>query len=528
MFQPINELLENFTKLLNYQETFINICREHPVLAILLVFLLLIFSLYLFYQQSSHFLQDFQSYYKVKRNRKFIVAFLFIIFVTSTLIVASISIIVAPRPTNIRVPGYFTISPPGQPTELSVLGTKLQLEWDYQEDNKIDKYAVCYSQFLDFSNRECVRYFTEENNYIFQNDVNGSYYWQVAALDDQECDPQNIKSCNVVGQWSEPKKISQYSDIDCRIAATGQVLVGISKSVNQGNYLLNVGNKKNTLEYNGLDYKIAEKIVNKIQDSVNSFCKNGQNPEIRYDLSQAKNSSLKLQPVAKSWSELLDLPKKGQVDMIISTISYRPDRKQKHNLIFSVPYAQVNISLVFSKNKNAPDSQKLTDILSQGIKVGVQENSTAKELLDTFTTELKDVNPKFKIVEYANPRQLIDGLKKSEVDFLLMDTPFAKDALEIYKGSFDRRELLPEDYPQELQNQNSNCDQDYKSCMTSEHYVIGVRESEKSSKFFQIVNATIKELKESHEIDNMEQESLDLYKVVYQQIEREKQKKGLY
>lgn len=72
-----------------------------------------------------------------------------------------------------------------------------------------------------------------------------------------------------------------------------------------------------------------------------------------------------------AWSGLIPAVQTGQVDMVISSMTVRPDRLEKVD--FSVPYAKALLALLVNKNAGIT---KIDDLNNPGKKVAVKESST--------------------------------------------------------------------------------------------------------------------------------------------------------
>jgi ABC-type amino acid transport substrate-binding protein len=238
--------------------------------------------------------------------------------------------------------------------------------------------------------------------------INGSRYWRLRAVDD--------RNKSAISAWSLPLRITQYDSSYRRIEATSTVIVGVSDTDYDDVF------KWKDKRWHGVDISLSEAIATQLSARI------------------GWRIELKIVPIP--WKELLDQPGSGQVDMIVSAISKRSDRRDKHRLDFSDTYFCTTQALLHRVGETV--GQIATAIA--GKRIGYQDDTTSERLV----TELKG-KQQFESRNFHRPEDMIYAVVNNEIDYAIVDAPFAADAIRLTRqrgaNRLDLREFSPEDFP---------------------------------------------------------------------------------
>jgi ABC-type amino acid transport substrate-binding protein len=262
---------------------------------------------------------------------------------------------------------------------------------------------------------------------------------------------------------------------------------------------------------------------------------------------------LKAVYVETPWTDLFDLPSQGKADFIISSISKDTNREEEYNLQSSDPYDIVPSVLVYrnnnKKNENNENNETIQEMIENKHHIGVQENvriflnfkkklekSNGLELLEilnrlqvkdklqlstaeqqilksdgnssdtnsSYNQKIKDIVEKFlaKIFKssYKDPLALFQALIDGEVNYIIMDRPFAKYAQKhIFcevKNDYEMLDLGEAKLTGELfQDIFPNKD----AVALKEEYVVAVRQHDQ--RLMDIINPMINNLKTQTDIN---------------------------
>jgi ABC-type amino acid transport substrate-binding protein len=216
--------------------------------------------------------------------------------------------------------------------------------------------------------------------------INATRFWRVRAVESRTKNP--------LSHWSLAISITQYDSAYARIKATGDVLVYVSNAEIQGTFKW-VDNKG----LRGFDMALAKLIVD--------------------ELSVRIGRSLEMRPKPVPWIQLLDTPRKGQSDFILSSITKLERRKREFGIEFSEPYYCTTHALIYQVG--APD-RTIREMIA-GKTVGVQDKTTNARLAEELAKEIA-----FHLKAFDTTETLIDALMRSEIDYGVADTPFAVSA----------------------------------------------------------------------------------------------------
>ncbi|MBA5850465.1 transporter substrate-binding domain-containing protein [Clostridium sp. cel8] len=175
-------------------------------------------------------------------------------------------------------------------------------------------------------------------------------------------------------------------------------------------------------------------------------------------------NKIKFQGVtAKTRGPLLD---SGQVDMIAATFTITDERKKSYN--FSDPYFTDHVGLMVKKDSGIKDLKGLNNK-----KIGVAQSSTSK---DAIQAEAEKVGSKVSFLEFPGYPDIKSALDSGRVDCFSVDKSILNGYLD------DSTVLLKEEFSP----------QDY-----------GIATKKGNDDLAKTINETIKEMKESGELDKL-------------------------
>jgi ABC-type amino acid transport substrate-binding protein len=139
------------------------------------------------------------------------------------------------------------------------------------------------------------------------------------------------------------------------------------------------------------------------------FDQSGVAVGVDVDIAQEIATSLgvKLEFEDHDFDSLFELLKKGDIDLVVSSITITPERQKE--MLFSTPYFNGGQAILVKNTSTIKGERDLTDG-----KIGVQVDTTANELAAKYTT-------KESILTYKDPSAMIEAIGKGEVDSLLID-----------------------------------------------------------------------------------------------------------
>ncbi len=259
-----------------------------------------------------------------------------------------------------------------------------------------------------------------DGDHKYVSRINSIRYWRVRAVESGAKKP--------ISDWSTVVRITQYDSAYERIRSTGNVQVYVSNAEVQGPFKW-----VDAEGFRGFDIMLAERI--------------------REQLATRLGNPLKLVPNPVSWASLLDMPRQGRADYIISSITRLEHRQRDFQIEFSDTYYCTTHALIY--RVGTPDLA-IGDLI-RGKSVGVQEKSTNAVLAE----ELLKGNS-FRLETFANTEAMTLALLNRRIDYAVADPLFAvaaqfrsrasgKDQLafkEFKKADF------PPTFPDELRVQN--------------------------------------------------------------------------
>lgn len=455
MLELIVKLLEDIGSLWKLRDAFIALSQTYPVVAGVIVFLLLIILAYLVATNVANL--AVQIYLWLQRPGSALGIILGLIFagVMSTGVVLSIRTATAPVP-------IFSVD------KDTFIGEPLLLKWKY------DKKSVnSYNNTVFFEIQSAADHNFQidahpetgyvDGDYKYVQHINASRYWRVRAVDSQVGQP--------ISDWSNIAQFTQYDSAYKRIETTGTVLIYVSSAENEDPF------KWVDKTFKGFDIKLAEGVV----ASLSKRIRIGSRPLIA-----------KFVPIP--WPELLNMPGRGQADMIISSISKLRAREEQYKLVFSDAYFCTTQAMIFP----AGNKDRSIDDMIRGKKVGFQEGTTGERLAMALKKDIP-----FEAKPSARAEQVIYALLHSDLDIGITDEPFATVNRATYvsgngKPRLDVKPFARKDFPSSIPN-----DEQF------DEYAIAVYSSEDS--LLTAINEAITQMKTSGNLYRMLEAAISEY-----------------
>ena len=441
----IQELTNFLGDPIKYWEFYESIVDHNPGWAVVIGIPVVIYLGYIFLGQLVGLLKRYRSVMLLGARRATGISLLLIAAAAfvSYLMVESIQVARAVRPA-IKEKGLF-------------LGQTLLINWTYGKQNNEQQMRYEVQTAVDSRFTKDMRI---ENKalpgtlYQFFHDFNQSRFVRVRAVELIGETASDVQT-RPLSPWSEPVEITQYGSALDRIRKTGRVAVYTSVSLNQGLFAFTTREGKLT----GFDIELGKLIVNAL----------GQRLGVQLE---------EPRPVSVEWEEMLRMPKKGDADFIIASITSRPEREGKYGFKFSNPYYETTQALIYREGSGSGSALKLLP----GRTVGVQTETTGEALVRTIDKTFP-AGAKMNIRQYKQTVGIVNALRNGEVDYVVTDAPFAEGA--IRKGAAPQlgfRKFAATDFPNEVTQADR-----------SEPYAIAVRSAE--SELLALINEILTELK---------------------------------
>ncbi len=453
-------LLSNGVDLSAVRDHTLSLFQDDPVLAALLVFFILSGLVFWVINSSLIFFRTIVIWASSVSRLAVLILFLGFGLFVSMEIVTSINRSLSPRPVFVSAGTIF-------------IGRPIDLKWDYKNP-KVDEQSIYYevesAKNKLFSLDLKPEGFSEVKFLVIDQAVNSSRFWRVRAISGLDNRP--------LSEWSAAKEIEQYESAYQRIVSTGILTVYTSNSADQGIFRFLKVNR----QLGGYDIKLAEAIAAALPAKL------------------GLNSPLRRRFTGVPWVELLDAPREGRADLIISTITSTPERERRFELKFSSPYYCTTQSLVFRANEANP--QSLADLMKDH-HIGVQAKTTGARLIKDLET---GKNGAENVKEYAEAEEVVEALldPSRPIDVGIIDTPFAaSQKMRKRQGGrylLDFRPVQDADVPQSAADR------------LNEKYAVGV--SSREDKLVEAIDAIIDDLKASGSLQNLLQEAIKDYQSV--------------
>jgi ABC-type amino acid transport substrate-binding protein len=429
MLDPLNSVMTDYGSLLQMRDKLTGLSNTNPVMAAVLIFIMSFVGVNIVATQTVELQKKFLGEWRHN-------VFAWIGLAVGALIagVVSVTIVLDLRRASSPVPVLVVDTD-------TVIGLPLLLSWKYEpRDEGVVQFEVQGSTTRSF--QEIYKTLYRSGRATLIGSVNKKLYWRVRAVDEKR---------TALGNWSQPVRITQYDDALKRIQDTRSVNVYVSNALNQGFFEFEDDN--GTLK--GYDLAVIQHIVERLRDRLHIA------------------GPLAFNSVAVDWQSLLDAPKKGRADIIISAITALSAREDNHGIKFSKPYYCTTQSLIFRANA-------LKERIGEAIenkRIGVVSKTTSEDMIRNFPG-------KFSVRPYDDGEQMIADVAKGEVDFAMIDTPLAKGAeLQYGRERLNFKELIAdEDFPKAIGQERRQ-----------EKYAVAVRSGEE--KLIDAINAIIEEMR---------------------------------
>jgi polar amino acid transport system substrate-binding protein len=462
---PDTKIIEQIRELWSLRQQLIDLCNNHPVLATILIAVLLVVAGHMLITTFTDLIKRVASWTQSTRGR--IGTGIGALAIVAVAVIAVIWINVSSSPVPIFTPDV----------KHYLLGEHIYLKWAFAGAGRQQTpilYEVESAADDRFSNVKNEGY-VEDGYKPIRDWINGTRYWRVRAVDTTE-------EHNPVSDWSSSHDIEQYESALKRIEVTKSFRIYMSKSVEQGIFRFI---SPETGKPRGFDVRLAETIADQLAAKM----------QLAPRLKVVTNNV--------TWEELLNAPSAGVADMIISTISVRPQREEQFKLKFSRPYYQTTQSLIYRCGEaDRPIRERL-----RGKRVGVQTGTTSEHLLTALRKDLGDQAPT--LVQFLQNDYLSDELLKASptIDYGIADTPFAKGTELKHRENgaslLGYKEFTTTDFTDSVEPEQR-----------IENYAVAVRSAD--AKLLQFINEIIDGLIQSGERDRMlEQATRDLEQMIH-------------
>jgi len=264
---------------------------------------------------------------------------------------------------------------------LTLYSKAARLEWRFKEyDMRSNSFEVQFANTPEFapSITSSVRTKLAAHTIDVTN-ITGTVFWRVRTVDDLDA----------ATPWSDTGKFELYRNAMERVARTRRLRVGISSSY-VGEFA-----KLEDNQLTGLDIELARTIAARL----------GGN--------QLPKSTVEPEFIGFQWTSLLETPRQGKVDCIISTITIKKDREIQYALKFSQPYYQTYQVAAYL---NGSRITNVADIARH--RIGVQDGTTADDVARAFV-------PSQEIARYPSTTVLFQELLSGKIGVAITDQDFA-------------------------------------------------------------------------------------------------------
>jgi len=284
--------LQELVTIRKYIDIFANLCTEKPFVATLIAVPIVLYIGYIGLNQFGQLVKSINNMSKSRKGRISI-----IISVLASILI-SISIVQAVEQFKRHKPVLISSD--------IVIGKHLTLQWDYETVARDPDLFYEVQSARDQRFREGLEpeaNLTQSKFLPIGRHINDTRYWRVRAVqrvnnqgETQEANGKPVPK----SPWSDALKISQYENNYERIKHTRTVNVYVSDSFDQGFYKFMAGSR-----ITGFDIELVRLIVEKLPQKMGI------------------DGKVKLELRTLPWGDLLNAPRKGDADIIISSITKR-------------------------------------------------------------------------------------------------------------------------------------------------------------------------------------------------------------
>lgn len=274
----------------------------------------------------------------------------------------------------------------------SVIGFNVSFLWDYGKHTSNTPYII---EMQDMAGRTQAikvnvdRPETKSMFYAFEPAATGSYVWRVR--------PGKIVSNEEVGQgpWSSPSVFTIFPSVTERIRSSATLLLASTPT----SYDAGVNNRG---EYGGIELKIVRWLLPRITEKLN--------------LKQTPRLEVEEIP----WNRLFNYMQNGEADIAVRSITRSEAREKEYqNLKFTKGY-MVNHQMFIQLNTDGIYPRSLSGRIVGAKSRSVNEQA-AKFLAQRFGYTVNS--------SYTSYGDLIDGLRRGEIAYALVDSTLVKGLL---------------------------------------------------------------------------------------------------
>jgi ABC-type amino acid transport substrate-binding protein len=403
MFDIFTKILEQFGAFFQVQQQLSSLSNSNPVIAGALIFAITVFAANIVVSQLIEFRKRFFGEWIHSRLAwAGLAAGLCVAALISTGVVLNLRKDAAPIPAIVV-------------DSETVIGVPLLLKWQYDSPDVSARFQVQSAKNAAFS-EDLKEYGFRSGRSWLVGQVNNKRYWRIRAVDGDG---------RAISSWSRRTLITQYETSLRRIRDTHNVNVYTSDSFNEGFFKFAAEDSKGT---KGYDVAVIEQVVRRLPAHLGI------------------DGPINLILVPLKWDEMLNAPKTGRADIIISAITALPRREDDRSIKFSEPYYCTTQSLIYR-----PPGSFQSILRAIGNKrVGFPRTTTSEDIVKQFENEVK-----FKPVPFDSGDIMIESVARGDADYGLIDTPFAR-AAELQYGSsrLNFRELVnDEDFPKGMERE---------------------------------------------------------------------------
>jgi ABC-type amino acid transport substrate-binding protein len=448
MFEPLFKLLKEIFSLGTYREPFVALCLDHPVWATLLVAILLGLSFYLIITT----IPDVFSKLRPLIGDSGIVMGAALVCALAIVVVFIVNKAMERVPTWTNARDVY-------------VGDAIMLTWTFDggADLAFEVEHARDEQFGTDPKSFVAEVYQKAGSQSYSRRIedirNDTRFFRIRAVDPH--DHQHRLSA-----WSDTQRIVQYDSSYRRIAATGAVIIGISKIDHDDLFKWASG------QPDGIDIRLVKAIV----------------AELPARMGEKRTLEAKFDPMG--WTELLDAPSRGRVDMIVAGISRGAAREQRYGISFSEPYFCTTQALIYRTGESVGSIRKMI----VGKRAGFEKPSTSENLVAALVADAKmrGENPP-EPHAYDRPEDVTYAIAHRSVDLGVTDMPFAVEAVltarALGNSSLNYRPFAKSDLPASLPRENR-----------VDEYAIGMR---RGDALVPVVNDILKQLKSTGALTEM-------------------------
>ncbi len=359
------------------------------------------------------------------------------------LLILSFSTVRHLRGTGLPVPRLSNIEP--------VLGEDQTLHWEFPAGGGSGdiKFEVEWSKAPDFSGAE--KKIAGDTMLLLRADRNETLYWRVRAVD---TDPL-LSGHQSLGAWSKPVKIEQFKSVLDKIRLTKRITVAMENEFDRSIFRwyehkqpgsAKKGDAGQEVSYAGVEIDLAYAIAGEICRSEIAGRRDEETGRIMAckparavqtgadsgdDCQQKSCVAIDVRIAALSFENVMNFVGQGKADIAISSITYKPDRERKYNILFgNQSYESTGFGLV-SRAPDAGTAAAAGKVLPfLGDRVAVQAETTASACMEWLQKKLKTPSgpEPFGIVEHSRNVVALNALAHGRAGFafVLIDQPFAE------------------------------------------------------------------------------------------------------